>query len=178
MALGPIRVGVPAPGIAGTVEAAYATFGADVRRSALSRVRDEAAAEDVVQEAFLRLHLAVSSGRAPSNIGGWLHRVAANLVASQGRRSRVAVRCASRLVSPEAISPEEVVLRHDADARLRAALAGLPSEERAVLVLAAAGLSGPEVALRLGRTHGASRALLCRARRRLRERLERLEAGT
>jgi len=38
----------------------------------------------------------------------------------------------------------------------------------AALILAAHGVTGPEIARHLGRTHGATRALMCRARTRLR----------
>jgi len=51
---------------------------------------------------------------------------------------------------------------------LVAALAVLRPAERAALILAAHGVTGPEIARHLGRTHGATRALMCRARTRLR----------
>lgn len=149
-------------------ESIYTAFSADLRRFVLWRMHDEAAADDVVQDAFLRLHVELSAGRAPSNVRAWLRRVAANLATSRGRRSQVAARHAPRLLAVAIPSTEDVVLRHDGDRQLLEALSHLRAEERQVLVLAAGGMRGPEIARRLGRSHAAVRALLCRARHHLR----------
>ena len=52
------------------------------------------------------------------------------------------------------------------------ALAELPVDDRTALMLAAHGFSGREIAAALGRSELATRSLICRARIRLRERLE------
>jgi DNA-directed RNA polymerase specialized sigma24 family protein len=51
-------------------------------------------------------------------------------------------------------------------------LAGLSASDRNALVLAAQGYHGPEIAASLGRTSGATRTLLCRARSKVRGQLE------
>jgi RNA polymerase sigma-70 factor, ECF subfamily len=162
----------------GTVERAYELFHAEIERRLTGLLRDGDIAEELAQEAFLRLHVEVSAGRSPDNVRAWLHRVAANLVTSRGRHAQVAQRQAPRLATiGEATSTEDLAVRHDGEARLRLALAELRPGEREILLLAASGFSGPEIAARLGRSQSATRTLLCRARRHLRQRVARLESA-
>src|SRR5688500_19899486 len=58
--------------------------------------RDEAAAEDLLQETFIRLLTVVREGRPPEQVGAWLYRVASNLVISRGRRATTAIRWFAR----------------------------------------------------------------------------------
>ena len=138
---------------------------------AMRATRDPELAEDVTQEAFIRLLTEARAGRYPDSPGAWLYRAVTNLVISRARRAQVARRLAPRLAdlgSPD--QPDAVAVRHESQDELRRALAGLSSDERTALLLAAGGASGLEIAAHLGRSHGATRALLCRARTRLRSR--------
>ena len=159
-----------------TVEQAYGAFHAELVRRLSGLLRDHDAAEELAQEAFLRLHVEVSAGRSPNNVRAWLHRVAGNLVTSRGRHAQVTARRIPRLVTAETgASTEEIAVRHDGEDRLRAAIAELRPGEREILLLAASGYSGPEIAARLGRSQAASRTILCRARMHLREQVARME---
>ncbi len=60
--------------------------------------RDPEGAEDLVQDAFLRLLVEVEAGRTPDNIGAWLHRVVTNAAISRARRAIVFRKFASLLV--------------------------------------------------------------------------------
>src|SRR5438046_9691893 len=82
------------------VERAYEEHLSAVLAQLTSLTRDRTVAEDLAQEAFVRLTREVRAGRTPDNIGGWLHRVAANLVTSRARRMRGADRYAPALVDP------------------------------------------------------------------------------
>ncbi len=131
--------------------------------------RDEEVAADVVQEAFLRLAGELRAGRHPDNAAAWLGQVARNLATSRARRAATAQRYAPRLERPPA--PEDPAMAVVATERTRAvrlALAGLRPVDRAALVMAAEGRHNAEIAVQIGRTELATRALLCRARRRLR----------
>ena len=134
---------------------------------------DDEAAEDVLQEAFVRLIREFAAGRPPDNAHAWLFRVATNLVVSQVRRARTAERHLADLDrDPLAASPEQLVLVTERDHEVRVALDDLPTDARVALLLAARGFSGREIAHTLGRTEGAVRTLLCRSRLRVRERLD------
>ena len=151
------------------IELAFANHADAVRRALTRCVRDPVAAEDLVQEAFIRLVVEVRAGRTPEHIGPWLHRVGYNLAMSRGRRMAVAERHAAHVVrSDTEISPEAIALESERDAGLRAALATLGGVDRTALVLASQGFRTIEIARSIGRSDGATRTLLCRARTKLR----------
>lgn len=130
-------------------------------------------AEDLLQDTFVRLVREARAGRLPDDVRPWLYRVAANAAIDRGRRFAVVTRLLPRLLDRgEPAQPEGEALRSERDAELHAALGRLSPDRRAALLLAARGSSGHEVAGLLGRTEGATRTLLCRARLQLRGILE------
>ena len=144
----------------------------------LAVARDREVAADATQEAFLRLLVEVRKGRYPERPGAWLYRTGVNLVISRARRDAVARRFAPRLLSRDGGSnPEAAALQHERSAAMRDVLETLSPIERAALVMAAQGVTGEEIATSLGKTHGATRTLLSRARVRLRDGLAAGEAG-
>jgi RNA polymerase sigma factor (sigma-70 family) len=143
---------------------------------------DDAAAQDLVQDAFVKLTREVRAGRLPGNIGGWLFTVASNLAVSRGRRLSVArgwfQREAARASHPRHNdSPERALLARDRMRELEHALAGLSPDARAALLLSGQGLKGTEISAAIGRSHGATRTLMCRARVQLRRALDTGELG-
>lgn len=156
------------------IVAAYEAHQRELYGYVLGMTRSAEIAEDVVQEAFLRLIRERNEGRAPANIRAWLYRVCANIAISKARRRGVAERYLPFLVRREVVEgPEREYLRRDDQRHLAEALAGLSPEERTALVLASRGFSGAEIAAAIGRSPSATRTLMCRARVRLRGRLER-----
>jgi RNA polymerase sigma-70 factor (ECF subfamily) len=150
----------------------YTDNAAALTRYARTFVRDDAAAEDLVHEAFLRLAREVRDARTPDNPAAWLFRVTANLATSRARRAAVAARFADVLDRPEAApDPEDLTIDGERYEALRDALDDLAPPDRTALLMAAHGYRGPEIAKRLGRTQLATRTLLCRARGRVRARL-------
>lgn len=144
----------------------------------LASLRDPELAADVTQEAFLRLLREARAGRYPDSAGAWLYRTALNLAVSRARRAAVARRFAPRLVRrDDPPTPEEVSLGRERSALMRAALARLPQVQRTALIMAAQGIGGEQIAAQLGKSHGATRTLLLRARRQLRLAVEHEEAG-
>ena len=162
-----------ASSIEAIVEQAFDTYARRLKSFARAAVRDEDAADDLVQETFLRFVREIrSGGEVPDNIGGWLYRVCGNLIASRGRRRSVAERMKALLVNRSpAPAPEDQIVRADETARLHEVLAELPRDARVALLMAAEGFSSTEIGLSIGRTPGATATYICRARIRLRERL-------
>ena len=135
----------------------------------IGMTRDPAAAEDLVSEAFLRLARELAAGRRPDNPPAWVAQVARHLAISRARRVATASRLAPRLVDRGVgEDPVTAALASERAAAVRTVLASMPPVERLAIVLAAEGVRGPEIADRIGRTPLATRALLCRARRRMR----------
>lgn len=161
--------GEPVAALAALVSNAFADHAAELRAHLVRSVRDAAAADDLVQEAFVRLLTESAAGRSPLHPRAWLFRVAGNLAASRARRHSVAVRRAPELVRRDVVpSPEDLLLEREGAQSLGSRLAGVPDHVRTALLLAAEGYSGAEIAERIGRSELATRSLLSRHRRRLR----------
>jgi RNA polymerase sigma-70 factor, ECF subfamily len=157
------------------VTAAFETYHTEIFNFLRRSTRDESAAEDLLQEAYLRLTREVEGGRAPENTRAWLYRVASNLAISRGRRRTTVVAWMRRYggVAEDVVeSPESVMLGRERTSALEAALATLPADARTALLLSAEGFSGEEIASAIGRSNGATRTLLSRARVRIRLELE------
>jgi RNA polymerase sigma-70 factor (ECF subfamily) len=104
-------------------------------RHAAAILGDSAAAQDVVQEAFLKL---LGNGHPVENLPGWLHRVTHNLALDHLRREsrlRRLHRDAAPDSEPLADSADRELDRREAEAVLAQELGKLPPNERAVLFL-------------------------------------------
>lgn len=147
------------------VEAAYLAHANLLLSRLTATTRNPAVAEDLMQEAFMRLVIKVNADRMPDDAGAWLHRVAHNLAMSRGRRIAVANRRHGEVALPgNAPSPETLTLEAERDSGLHEALAKLGATDQRALMLAANGYRGWEIAQSIGRTEAATRTLLCRAR--------------
>jgi RNA polymerase sigma-70 factor (ECF subfamily) len=163
----------PGASVTDRIAAAYDSYQRELHSFALLGTHDPAAAEDVVQEAFLRLVREVGAGRSPENVRAWLYTVAANLIASRGRRTAVADRWRSFFVVRDtAAAPESEYLRREMSDEVHEAMAALTREARVSLLLAAHGFSGREIAAAIGRSETATRSLMWRARLTMRDQLE------
>lgn len=151
------------------VGGSFQAHAAAIRGKALQLTRDPELAADVTQEAFLRLFQEVRAGRSPDNVRAWLYRTMANLVVSRARHAVVERQFAVRYIrDDEPAQPEAIAVLREAQVEVLAILGGLPAADRTTLLMSAHGATGQEIADRIGRTPLATRALLYRARRRLR----------
>lgn len=136
---------------------------------AYGMTRDRDVADDLVQESYLRLVKEIAAGRTPDNLAAWLFRVCSNLAMSRGRRASVAQRFLKAARGGADEPPADVeLLRRETNTALLAALATVPSDARAALLMAAQGFSGREIAEAIGRTEMATRTMMFRAREKLR----------
>lgn len=159
--------------------AAFRDHWAMIRGAALRSTRDPDVAADIAQDAFLRLVTEGNAGRFPDNVSAWLYRTSTNLVISRARRAAVARRSEAALVRRDLpAEPHAIASMRERSADLGRALSRIPSAERMALLLAAEGATGGEMAAKVGRTRGATRTLLCRARMHLRAGLADIEAGS
>lgn len=132
-------------------------------------LRDEAEAEDVAQEALLRLWRSVDGlDVGPQGLRPWLRRVVSNLCVDRmrsGRRLSVVEEVPERSEPASQLAHLEA---HDVSERVDAALKELPDRQRVALTLFHyEGLSQIEVGRIMGISDEAVESLLARARRRL-----------
>ena len=151
----------------------YETHFERVTRYILLRIGDEAEAEDLASEVFLRALRAVDSYKergAPME--AWLFKIAHNIVVDHlRRRSRrptaVSIDEAFSLAGSD--NPAEEVERKQSLAEIQAALSGLSEAQRKVLALRfGAEMSAEEVATLLGKKAGAVREMQSAAVKKLR----------
>jgi RNA polymerase sigma-70 factor (ECF subfamily) len=71
-----------------TVESIWDALAGQVRSYIRSRVHDHAAAEDLLQEVFLRIHRKLPSLRASERVEAWVWRIVRNAILDHFRRSR------------------------------------------------------------------------------------------
>lgn len=143
-------------------------------------------ADDIAQEVFLKLYHHGNLGAADERIGAWLYRVAVNTAYNHlrsRRRQTSYLERAGQLAQVETIgrqadlNPAQAITAREETDQIRAALASLPENQRAVIVLRQSGLSYAEIATTIGIRPGSVGTLLARAEERLRQHYRRL-AGT
>jgi RNA polymerase sigma-70 factor (ECF subfamily) len=130
-------------------------------------------AEDLTQEVFVRVFRSLSS-YTPGTFEGWLHRITTNLFLDQARRKAkirfdALAEDADQRLPGRVASPDSQVADAMLDADVEAALADLPPEFRAAVVLCdIEGLSYDEIADVLGVKLGTVRSRIHRGRKMLR----------
>lgn len=132
---------------------------------------DRGEAEDVAQEAYLRVFRSLGGYRRDARFETWLYRIVTNTAMTQLRRRGrfgLIVEEVGELpvLHQTGRSPEEVVDREE----LKEALEELPPGLRVTVVLKEVyGLSCREIGEEIGLTEGAVKVRLHRARKRLKE---------
>lgn len=153
-----------------------------VFRAARAIVKDDAEAEDVMQDAYVRAfeHLDAFEGRA--RFSTWLTRIAVHEAFARARRARrfepLEAEPEEQLMSTRRpASPEETAIDRETRAVLESAIDALPEDFRVVFVLRAVEeMSGVDTAACLGIPEETVKTRLHRARGRLQaELLARLE---
>lgn len=152
-------------------------------RWALIHTGDPDEAEDVAQEALVRLDAGLGSFAGRSRFATWLYRVTRNVALELGRRTARAVRLRRALAAepdgePATIDPADGLHAAAVSALLRALFDELPPRQREVFYLADLEELPPvEIAHRLGLEPATVRVHLLRARRTLRARILREHPG-
>jgi RNA polymerase sigma-70 factor (ECF subfamily) len=136
---------------------------------------DHGLAEDLLQEAFVRAWQKLDSFRGDSRFATWLHRLTVNVALSD---RRIRVRRLKRETALEGAAERTASGARDVYAGtnmdLEQAISRLPERARTVLVLFdVEGYSHAEIAELAGMAVGSSKAQLHRARKLVREELER-----
>lgn len=152
----------------------YERYKDRIYRTALAITRDPAAAEDILQECFVRLFTHADRLRTEEPIGPWLYRVAVNLSADWlSHRQRwfgLVNRLVERWTAP--LRVEREVEERELQEKVQNAIRSLPLAQQVVVVLYyLEGLSLKEIAEILEVPEGTVKSRLHYAREALRERL-------
>ncbi len=132
-------------------------------------LRNDAEAEDVTQEAFLRAWKALPGWEPRAKFSTWIYRVTLNLCRDRLRKHHETAMAEPPDLEDWALKPDEVLDQTQRLKRLQAALDGLPDRQRAVIHLCALeGRTNIEAAEIMDISIEAVESLLARARRKLR----------
>ena len=163
------------PAAGADVGALVETYGTLLFRVAHSVLRSRHEAEDVVQDAFVRVLEHRSALPNVRDMRVWLVRIAWNLAIDRRRKIRPQQMDAAfaEALAANCVTAEQALGDARQLALMLEAIEKLPKLERQVLLLSAVEeLSTSEVATIVDRTESATRALLFRARTRLKDRLK------
>ena len=143
-----------------------------VYRYCSHRLGSPEAAEDATSQVFLQVLTALPRYQEGGAFRSWLFTIAHNVVINRSRAHRPSesLEAASEHADP-APTPEEIAMAADEQQSLTAVIAMLPADQRRAVELRLAGLTGPEIARVLGRSHAAVKMLQLRAVDRLRQHL-------
>jgi RNA polymerase sigma-70 factor (ECF subfamily) len=135
---------------------------------------DAAAAEDVAQEAMLRVWQAAAQfDPKRARFSTWLHRIAANLAIDRTRQARRTAPAPDDTLPAPGPDPEQQATSRQQRGRIAAALQEMPARQRAALALFYdQEMEGAQAAAALSVSARALEGLLRRARRFIAGRLE------
>ncbi len=139
----------------------------------LSRVRGNAdVAQDLTSQVFTRAFSALPRFETGA-FRGWLYQIARNSVIDSYRRQRPTASLAdAEFIAADQQSLDDRVIAEDARAQLHSALAELKSVQREIIMLRLQGLTGAEIAARLGMHPDAVKSAQYRAFTKLRTHLQ------
>jgi len=134
----------------GAFELLYRKYKSRLYGTALAITGDRGAAEEILQDAFVRAYRAMGRADGSVSLSPWLHRIVVNLSCNWVRRNRQWTlpldTWLDRLAIP-AVSLEYAAESIELSAIVREAVAGLNSGQRAAIVLFyVQGFSLPEIA--------------------------------
>ena len=166
-------------------EALYDKYKGQVYRTALAITRDHSAAEDILQECFLRVYAHIDRVDVARPLSPWIHRIAVNLsynwVTKRKRWIPSLEEMIERFVGDHHDSPERILERDELQRMVQEAIHSLSFAQRVVIVLFYLnGFSLEEIAYVLDCPVGTVKSRLYYGRQNLRRKLgadRRLPAG-
>jgi RNA polymerase sigma-70 factor, ECF subfamily len=157
--------------------ALFDRYYAQVYRTAAAITRDNAVAEDIAQDCFLKLLQYANRIDVSLPLAPWLYRVTVNLSytwISRRQKRRISLEAlVDQLMSPPWHTPEQLAEHSEVQHQVRQAISELPFNQRVVIVLHyLSSLSLEEIAEILDCPVGTVKSRLYYARENLRRRLD------
>lgn len=136
-------------------------------------------AEDITQEAFVKVHAGLASFRGDAEFSTWVHRIVVNIALTRKRldKNRTERHVSIESIQIAAATDDEFHMREQ-QAHVERALHELPTLQRAVVILRHLnGLSTKQVSAILQCSEGTVKTHLFRGLKKMRTKLEYLEEG-
>jgi RNA polymerase sigma-70 factor (ECF subfamily) len=160
----------------GAFEALYRKYKDELFRTALAITRDQCAAEELLQDCFLRAYDHIDSVNGYSSLRPWLHRIIVNLSYNWAAKKRLRLisfeEVFDRLLAVPRSSPERAFERQELIQVVDDAIRALGMPQRVVVVLFyLQGFSLAEISYVLDCPVGTVKSRLYNARKTLKRRL-------
>ncbi len=153
---------------AATAEAVWHALHDRLLRFIRARVEDDAGAEDILQEVFLKIHARIGSLRDEDRLEGWVWQITRNAIADYYRGRRQTVALPEMLPAPEAGEADVEEAARWLLPAVRATIDALPGPYReALLATEFDGLIQQELAIRAGISLSGAKSRVQRAREKL-----------
>ena len=135
-------------------------------------VHDEATAEDLLQEVFLKVHQQIETLRDARKLESWLYQIARNAIIDYYRSARPTISLEASDISYLPEDPPDDDIISDLFPAVRAMVSSLPEHDRQALVLTEyQGLTQKELSERLGLSFSGAKSRVQRAREKLKQQL-------
>jgi RNA polymerase sigma-70 factor, ECF subfamily len=145
-----------------TTERVWEEFNTGLKHFILKRVPDEASAEDILQDVFLKIHTHIDSLREADKLQSWIYQIARNAIADYYRTHKPTPDLPEMLYVPE--DPFDDVVS-DLLPYVNELVDSLPADYREALILTEyQGLTQRELAERLGISVSGAKSRVQRAR--------------
>lgn len=148
-----------------TVETIYGDFHSKLKSFTLRRVSDPDAAEDILQDVYLKIHSHISELRDTDRLESWVYRIARNAITDYYRRTRLQEELPDSLPAPVEEEPDAA---SELALSIRDMLRCIPPKYRQALQMTEwEGLSQVELANRLNVSVSGAKSRVQRARDKL-----------
>lgn len=152
-------------------EQAWEAFHTPLYQFIRRRVADEATAEDLLQEAFLKIHCTRASLRDARRLEIWIYQITRNVIIDYYRshhQAMISLDDLEKLDLPEELPDDDIV--GELLPCVRAMVLALPDQDRQALVLTEyQGLTQKELGERLGLSLSGAKSRVQRAREKLKQ---------
>ncbi len=156
-----------------TTEQAWEAFHSPLYQFILRRVADEATAEDLLQEVFLKIHQYGSNLKDARRLESWVYQITRNLIIDHYRSHRqqmISLDAGEAFDLPEDLPDDDIV--SELLPCVRTMILALPDQDRQALILTEyQGLTQKELGERLGLSFSGAKSRVQRAREKLKQEL-------
>lgn len=160
-------------------QALVTTHGKAVYNIALFTLNDDVLAEDASQDAFVKIYRNLNKFEGGSKLSTWMYRIVKNVCYDHLKKRHTEPMdeyTETRLVDPDAYSPEEAYLRDTKHSRVRRAVGRLPEGQRmAISLYYFQQAQYDEIAEIMGQPLGTIKSYIHRAKRSLEKMLAPME---
>ena len=154
------------------MEEIYEKYSGELYGYFMSLTHSRSESEDLLSEVFVRVLTGISSFRGESSLRTWLYAIARNVWLEQLRKKRRAVSLAEKLYVYAQASASGGAMGAAQEGSILECVKALDEPARSVVLLRSEGYRYEEIARRLGIRASSARVMEHRAKKKLRELLE------